>query len=503
MKSEINSTSVLPNSLRRLISPQTFYRFALIFSGAILIFVYPLLNIFAWNSLPSSMRIDGSDFGQYYAGGLVARHGIWRDLYPIQKKEIFDQAPQFKPLIKTRFFVEGKNQRFLYPHIASPSATDISEELATLCPQLCFVWRYMYPPPLALYLKPLGYFDYMTAGKIWFTGMSLSFFGIGLLASMICRHLFGRTTYVQGWVTLLPLLPIFLGSNTSTTLSVGNSSPFLGFLIALVAYAWIKGWQAVMAAALIVLIPFKGIGASWYPLFLVKPVKWVTFLVSAGLAVLVNGVTVAYAGVSIYREFFKAVLPWANSPEGTGLQGILKDAFGISLQSFISIAVFLLYAVIYIRYWRNRKQSNPVVIVASVVGMVAIFCTFNPVVWPNYCTIYLFLPFAGWLFWELDKARGAWKAIIGFMMALNLFLYLDQVVFYKDSLLISWLTTKGWCSPVILHLRAIGVGANIYAIPLLEAFFFMVLAFRRLFIVSENQRQGTVLSPRRDMAGHE
>ena len=483
-------------------APAVFLRYALSLSAAWFLALYPALNWLAWDKLPKSMRIEGSDFGQYYSGALAARHGLWQQLYPIPKAEVYNYPPRFKPRIETEFFKQTspeqrQGQWCFYPQVANPEGSDLAPELLAHCPRLQTDWHFINPPPVAVYLWPLGFFDHRTASNLWFALMCASFFGIGWLSSRIYRRLAGKITYAEGCIALLPMVPTCLGSNMSTTLQVGNASPFLGFLIALVAYAWMHNKQRTIGVGMILLMPFKGIGLSWCPLLCLKPVKWKSLTALALLTMLVNGVTIYCAGMAAYRTFLFDVLPKSRLPVGTGLQSEFMATFGIDPKPWFLLVDLVLLALLYRGYFRGRKSEAgsqaASTTISTLAGTLAVFCLTNPVVWPHYCTIYLFLPFAGWFVWEGLQSTGRWRVWISLVFVLNFYLYLDHVLLLRDSVFMGWLQHNGLLSEQVGKVRSIANGFAVNILPSLEALFFLLLAYRRLYRLSSPETKPSPL----------
>jgi hypothetical protein len=431
------------------------------------------------------------DFGQYYAGGLVARHGLWSSLYPIPNAALYNKPPDFRPYLPNMCFdpknpKERQGKWSFYPQIASLEGSNIAPELIKICPELQANWRYIYPPPLAVLLWPLGFFSYHTAREIWFSVMCASYFGMAFFASRICRVLWNRVSYAEGCVVLLPLLPICLASNMSTTLSIGNASPLIGFLISGVGYAWIRNIQAGVGIGIIPLILFKGIGLNWCPLFLISPKKWKTIVVMAFLTILLNGMVIYLGGADLYGRFFTEILPKANVPRGIGLQGLLMAFLGIELKIGFSILNLILLGTIYLGYWRNRGVADhteyAAVVASAIAGSMAAYCLLNPVVWPHhYYVNYLLLPFSAWLLWEYFQANGLWKKWVFVMVSLNFLFFMDSLVLLKNSLLMEWFQSKGIYGESIAHVRTALNGFVVYLLSPSEFVFMLLLSYKRLY----------------------
>ncbi|GEM_PF-2554604 len=483
----------LISSLKGRIPPLKFVRIMVAVCGAWMVVTYPLLHWFYKEKLPPSWQMQGGDFGQYYIGALAAHHHLWNSLYPTPNDDVYNAAPVFKPLIASRLFdssptanLNRKGHWNFYPGIALPSSSQVAPEILALSPNLQGECHYIYPPPLAILLSPLAFFNYPTATRIWLLLMSSSLFGIGYFSSRICRLLFQRPTYTEGVAALLPAIPMLLGSKISTTLEIGNISPFLGFLIALTSYAWLRKRETVIAFSTIPLIVFKGIGLSWCPLFLLKPIKWKTLIVMGVLTILLNGAVLYQAGTAPYHTFFTEILPKANIPSGISLPALFFNLFGVDAAKFFSLVNWTLIGCIYWGYWKNSRIANSQssIIVASIAGIMAVFCLCNRVVWPHhYFTCYLMLPFLGWILWEGSQASGKWQKAIYGMLLLSTLFWIDELVLVKDSWLVETMRHAGVYSQRVEFVRHAISGLVSTLLPAVEFVFFLSLSFRRLFFL--------------------
>ena len=334
---------------------------------------------------------------------------------------------------------------------------------------------------------------------VWFPLMCASFFGMAYFSSRICRALCINVTYLEGWVALLPIVPTILASNMSTALSMGNVSPFLGFLISWVTYAWLSNRQVSISFGIIPLILFKGIGLSWCPLLLLKPIKWRTLGGMALLTALLNGITLYCGGIEVYRTFFVDILPKANIALGIGLQGLLLKFLGLEFSLGSSILQVVLISILYWGFWRqyqsNTPSHRPVAIVATMAGTLAVFCLCNKIVWPHhYYSSYLMLPFSGWILWEGCQAGRIWQKLIFGMFALSLLFWLDSIFLLKDSWFMECLKDHGFYNARIGQARSAVNGLIVFLLPALEFAFLLALAYRRLFFAHAESAQTPVES---------
>ncbi|MEI8234066.1 MAG: glycosyltransferase 87 family protein [Verrucomicrobiota bacterium] len=399
---------------KKKVSPLTFMRMALALSGIWFLVIYPAMNWFCPNRLPVSLRPTVCDFGQYYAGATAAKYGIWDALYPTPKPEVYNAPPAFRPKYKTFLFDERKinGKQCYYPPISYAEASDFSPKLVAHCKELkWFSFRYMYPPPLALLLRPLACFDYETARKhVWPILSMAALFGLSYFSSRMHRLLRGKVSYIEG---LMILAFTFYSFRGPTAIEGGNVTPILGFLIAFAAYSWVRGWQVGAGAAMIPLLLCKAIGLNWCPLLFLGRVRWKTFWTLAFLTVLLNGLMLFWAGIGVYRQFLFEVLPKVSVPIGYGVVPMIFQAFGFYPAKFYLGLNVLLCLFLYYGYWRGTKAKGSVdrlvAMAATLAGTIAVFCLLNFPVWMHYFPVYLYFPFLGWLVWEAMQARGKWR----------------------------------------------------------------------------------------------
>jgi hypothetical protein len=452
-------------------TPQTFLRIASLLCGLWLLIVLPFLNWGFWKKLPVSMRSGHGDFEQYYSGALVVRHGLWDQLYPVAKP-YYHQLRMWSYFKVPLFSKAAARRDFLALQIASPRASDASPTLLSYCHTFGEHCHYIYPPPLALYFSPLGFLKYDTARKIWFELMCAALFGSTWVGSRITREIWGKVSYAEGSLFLLVFAWTLLGNGDSTQLAGGNVSPLLGFLIALIAYSWIKGREKVVGLALVLLIPFKGIGLNWCPLLLLRPMKRKALAIMACVTVFLNGIAVFAGGLGPYRCFFYDILPFANMPVGTGLQRRSLLLFGDSFQKGYLVLGLALLGVLYWGYWRKRISSrHSLYAIAMFAGTMALFCEFNPVVWIHYLPHYLLIPFFGWLVWEVCHcSKRLIRNLMWVMLFANLLLVVQDAVLLieKSDFLVRRFSLAGVTSDLIV----------------IEPIFVLLLVFNRLFAKS-------------------
>lgn len=467
--------SAAVDRFKRRISPRAFTRGALLLSALWFLGLYPALNLFAPAWLPNGVRPGYVDFGQYYAGALTAREGLWEALYPIPKPEIYGQPPQFKPAVATFFFSEGTSRPELYPPVAVPEASDFSPKLLALCPELKehFSYRYMYPPPLALLLRPLAAWSFETARQhVWpILGMA-GLFGLALCSARIYRRLHGGDSHAEGLI--LAAVTVF-SLRGPCAVAEGNATPLLGFLIAFSVLSWMRNRQAAVGMAMIPLLLFKMIGLTWCPLLLLRKIRWGTLATLAALTAALNGAMLLQAGPGIYRQYFSEILPKLAMPVGEGFPARIFAAFGFYPAGVYLGLSLLLCGALYYGYWRGMRAAEPVrrdaTVAATLAGTMAVFCSLNFSIWAHYFPAYALFPFLGWLLWEAGQASGAWRRGMLAGIALSYFFAAFNWVPRGALLLLAGRAATE------AYTDWISRPAYTFFCPL----FFLIVAFRRLY----------------------
>ena len=460
------------------VSPHSFTRMALLVCGVWFLAEYPALNWLCPDQLDSVASSNFScDFGQYYTGAIVANTGMWDCLYPVPKPEVYNNPPQFTPIYKTCLFdaQNSNGKACYYPTIASPKASRIAPKLLKAYPNLQrdAYWHYMYPPPLALLLWPLGLFDFDTgAYHIWPTLTIAAFFGIAFFSMRMHRLLRGQASYAEG---LIALATLGFSFSNHTSIDYGNVTPILGFLIAFATYSWMRERQIGVGTAMIPLLLFKGIGLTWCPLLLLRQIRWKTLLTLAFFTVLLNGIVLFLAGTAVYRQYFTEILPRLETPVGWGVVSEVLRLFGIYPRNVYLCLNLALCGCIYYGYWRGRHAtSDPTrhsAVAAAMAGTVAVFCLLNIAVWDHYFPGYLYFPFLGWLAWEGLQARGKWRFAILSGTALCFAVMIGDGMMIRA--LVGIFGEKGG--------RAFTSGISIPCFAFYFPVFFLIVAFRRLY----------------------
>jgi hypothetical protein len=362
-------------------------------------------------------RLQYVDFNHYYVGGFVVRHGLWDCLYPIPKSDVYGGPNNFVPVFRTFLFDPAATRTNIsfYPALSYPTASDYSPRLVSMLPAATN-WRYVEPPPSALFFWPLSFvsFDH-AAHYLWPTISAWSLFLVSWLASRIHRLLRREDSYTEGLIMLAYVTFSYRGE---TGLITGNITPILSALIVLAVYALLQNRRVAFCCVYLPLVLFKPIGLMWLPCLVINRVYWRNILYLAIGSVLLNGIVVGLAGFGVYEKFF-SLAPMITIPIGVGLVPGMRDLFGYYPRTLYLALNLIFLGLLYYGYWKNGRRgleqgggNSLLCLVALLAGTMALFCLFNFVGWFHYPPNYLFFPFLGWILQEGYLAKKSWRYFI-------------------------------------------------------------------------------------------
>lgn len=348
------------------------------------------------------------DFPQYYMGGVVARLGIWDELYPIPKPGA-TRNPGFieDSTMKPRYAAEMKAR--------VPSGDGV---------------RYMQPPPFALLLWPLSFLPYRVAYVLWNLGLMLCAWGVSVQAGWIYRICMNRSTHGAGIVTLL----IAVSPAAHRWVRVMNISPLLGVLIGVAVIGMVRNRPVHGALATWLAGLAKYATGVFVPLYVaLRQWRALAWLVGVSVASLL--ISIAVMGRGVFDEYLHVIAPTLKNPNtlvgNQALQGCIAriihgthatqqlEEFQRSLggRPLIPRPVLIVLTVAQLatlatilwlmfrrwklgpRFWHERAPM----IFAAASALICWLLIFSPMYWEHY-TAYL-APLWGWLAWEATRSR--------------------------------------------------------------------------------------------------
>ena len=365
--------------------------------------VLALLAIAAPVSVSLVRNPKKADFGQFYMGGVVARHGAWSDMYPLPIEGRTHNAGSRR----------DSKMRPGYKQLADAQGVgDVN--------------RFMQPPPASLLLSPLALWDYDRAHWVYSGVMVLCSWVLALMAGHFHAIARGRRTWVSGAVTMLVALSPLL----YRTIRESQVSPVVAVSIGLATMAWLprrpggpaprRGTTAIVVAALSILVGslLKYAPAVLGVLILItRRWKLLGWLLGLGVAALVGSILIM--GTGPYEVFITQIgstLGRSFKERGNqcltgmllrlGEREVLTPVEASTLR-VVSIVVFAGVVALLFRARRAIAQSPPHAM-AGAVALLAWLLLFGPIAWEHYFT-YL-CPFWGWLVWEAGQSR--WRAVV-------------------------------------------------------------------------------------------
>jgi hypothetical protein len=331
------------------------------------------------------VRFD--DFGQFYMGGLIARHHAWKALYPTPHADSPYNPGETKDATPNSEFQSLRD------------AAGVPGDL-----------NFIQSPPTALLLEPLTLGSYRHARWAWIVLCGLCAWGIAVIGGNTYCFASGRTSRVQGAIT------VFIASSymVYSCLRAINCEAIvaLSLGLAIVAIMRRQPWRGAIAVVLGTLLKYATI--ILLPL-LIACRRWrmaaaSLLLVGASLAI-----TWGVCGNGPFYQFIHDIMPrlgraYEDSPNQSlvgflmRVRGQVPLAGGLSAAAaFAACAALLGIMVLLFRIRPSTYDANPVLILAGAAALIAWLLIFSPLVWNKY---FVFLcPLWGWLGWEATQGR--------------------------------------------------------------------------------------------------
>ena len=167
-------------------------------------------------------------------------------------------------------------------------------------------FEYLYPPPFAAVIAPLGALPWLVFARLWTVGLLLAFAGYAL-----CLRRLSGARGVWPWVVWTGVLCLFPGA--SRAVALGQIDPALWFLSGLSVWAVTTGQARAVSGAALGLASLVKIYAAW-PLFAVKRGEgrrriWGGAVIIGALGLALGALV---CGAQSYAQWARAVLPVAG-----------------------------------------------------------------------------------------------------------------------------------------------------------------------------------------------
>lgn len=338
------------------------------------------------------------DFGQFYMGGVIARHGAWNSLYPIPLAD----SP-YNPGLR-----DDSDMRPVYQAYAE--RTGVGNDV-----------RFIQPPPDALLFSPLAGMAYQKDGRpgpaFWFWVMlSCSCaWGVAVLAGKFYELAAGEPSRASGVVTLLVGFSLL----TYGTLRALNLEAPIALLLGLTTLELLRRdgingasslvLGAFLKYATLILLPLAIAMRRW------RTIGWTALLIAGAL-----GGSRLIMGSGPFREYARIfpllARPYESDPNQSLIGFLLRVTHripplprGLSMGVQIAGGVTLIgLCLLIFRRFRIATRFSPPAVFAAAASLIGWMLIFNPLVWNKY---HLFMcPFWGWLVWEARQSK--WRMVV-------------------------------------------------------------------------------------------
>lgn len=340
----------------------------------IVLIIFGFAQITQYLRHPSSNR--GHDFGAYYvAGKLLAENPA--------------QSPYWIPL-----YPDGRMQ-FIAP-VSPDSRWHAVESRYHVSSSMPFI----YPPLLALLLKPVSRLSFESAYQIWKAiSVSLLLAGVALALSL-------AEIPITRTLLLVFAVALFSYSPFAYDVLLGETGTFILFLLSISLWLLVRGRTALSAFSFALATLIKLTPILVLPVFVLhRRWKWLAWYLSSLAALMAYSIW--QSGWPIQRQFWLAVLPsiacgasvsenysgvafvqelFLGRVPDTLANPILLPPHACTVSRLVALAI---YVGMLARLYRRRIDADPV---RDSVVMVLVGLAVSPISWWHHFTVAL-LPF--------------------------------------------------------------------------------------------------------------
>lgn len=348
-----------------------------------LVIVVPFLSLHGDGIRPvfSPEKKGNQDLAQYYMGGAICLERAYEGLYPEPKEGIVANVG----------WPESSAPREEYIAIAEERGVENT-------------FRYILPPPTTLLLAPLALLPYTIARWIWVGTLGLCCWGVCWLSYWGGVRVGGGRISSLFWVLFWAFSPLML-----KTLRTANSTPIVALAIGGAAYAVFRDKRSLAVVACLVAGLLKGTSLVFAP-FMLFSRRWHMIGLGVVSVIVINVLTIAWAGIDVYHEFLSVVYPSTKIPDpflgNQSIYGFLHRVSGgfnpASTVAVKGLGLALMVAAIF-HLWRTRHvwMSDVTMYIRSVVILMGLYLVFSAYCWDHYVLFYL-------PFWGVLWGAGRW-----------------------------------------------------------------------------------------------
>ena len=328
------------------------------------------------------------DFGQYYMAGLIARHGLWGDLYPI-------------PHPASNANAGGRADSDMRPAYAR-----LAEEHG-----VGDVNRFIQTPPIALLLIPLSFLSCHAAYVLWVCVMSACCWGLSVQAGRIYQLLHGQPDRLPGLLALL----IVASPLVYRTVRTAQVSPAIALAMGWATIAMVHHRHRQAAAAILAGSLIKYAAGILLILAMARH-RWRILQYFTLLAIPTLLITLSITGTEPFQIFANEIAPTLSRTHpwrgNQSLSGWLIHAapqldlttVGLASRVAGAGALALVAGLAWVRH-RAQPESPSSATTAACLALTACWPIASPIFWEHYYVY--FIPFWGYLAWEARS--GKWK----------------------------------------------------------------------------------------------
>lgn len=330
----------------------------------------------------------------FYLGARVAVLGKWDELYPIPT-------------------VDSKT----HPGWPAGSIPKPAYQLLADESQIVDPFRFVYPPPSAIMLAPIGLLSVADALPLWWALSAVACWVSGLIAGELYFRLMARRDWLWAIVVVgIPACPL-----TWATVRLANTSAIVGLAIGwtLLGLATSRPILAGLGFYIGAAFKFATIPLLVIPLALGRVREVVTFFVISTLFLLL---ALAVTGVVPWYDFVyltnRLAIP-NGYPINVSLLAMIEDLIPLPGKKYAEIlrliAMVVSFGSIVMGLSLCRRQADANTVFAGALGLIGWFLVFAPTT-QNHYLVYLY-PLWGYLIAEAIGSRiglVAAVAVIGF-----------------------------------------------------------------------------------------
>lgn len=354
-----------------------------------------LAMLIAWRSHTSP---NPQDFSQFYMGGLMASPGLADEMYPIPHADsIHNPGPAVESDMPPKYARQAQR-------------VGVGNS-----------FRFIQPPPTALLFAPLSYYSYRVAQMVWLGILTVCAWIAAVQAGRIyglLRGVHGGGGRAEGIITCIATFSPL----TYWSIRVQNTSPIVAALIGMSVLALLENRPARVALAVVLGGILKYASGILLPLFIVLR-AWRELVLMAVFTIIVLLITLFALGRAPFAIFFTDIAPTLSRPfemeQNQSLAGfLLRITHQVVLPHALNLALNLLrwgslagLCLLLARRPRLHWQQ-PCNLIPAAAALLAWLAVFSPIFWEHYA-IY-FVPFWGWLIWEIrGGGGGGWRRWVG------------------------------------------------------------------------------------------